>query len=186
MINIPNLIFWNIEKVINFAAPKKRESVNRIKRFEVNTLSYRTKSANKEGAQKEWLLIDAENQVLGRLASEVAKILRGKHKASFTPNADTGDRVIIINAEKVRLTGNKMEDKEYVRHTGHPGGQRFTPVKDMLEKHPERVLEKAIRGMLPKNRLGRAIHAGNLFVYAGSDHKHEAQTPRQINLKDIK
>jgi len=152
----------------------------------VNTLSYRTKSATKEGVQKEWILIDAENQVLGRLATEVAKILRGKHKPSFTPHADTGDKVIIINSDKIRLTGNKMEDKEYVRHTGHPGGQRFTPVKDMLERHPERVLEKAIRGMLPKNRLGRAIHADNLYVYAGTAHKHEANKPRQINLKDIK
>lgn len=131
-------------------------------------------------------MIDAENQVVGRLATEVAKILRGKHKASFTPHADTGDKVIIINADKVRFTGNKIEDKEYVRHTGHPGGQRFTPVKDMLERHPERVLEKAIRGMLPKNRLGRAVHADNLFVYAGTNHPHEAQKPRQINLKDIK
>lgn len=152
----------------------------------MNTLSYRTQSANKASVEKEWILIDAENMVLGRLASNVAKILRGKHKATFTPNADTGDKVIIINADKVRLTGNKMEDKEYVRHTGHPGGQRFTPVKDMLERHPERVVEKAIRGMLPKSRLGRAVFSGNLFVYAGSEHKQEAQKPRQINLKDIK
>jgi large subunit ribosomal protein L13 len=152
----------------------------------VNTLSYKTKSANKASVEKEWILIDAENQVLGRVASQVAKILRGKHKPTFTPNADTGDKVIIINADKIRLTGNKIETKEYVRHTGHPGGQRFTPVQTMLERHPERVLEKAIRGMLPKNRLGRAVHADNLYVYAGTEHKHQAQNPRQINIKDIK
>lgn len=152
----------------------------------MNTLSYRTQSANKASVEKEWLLIDAENMVLGRLASKVAKILRGKHKSTFTPHVDTGDKVIIINADKVRLTGNKMEDKKYVSHTGYPGGQRFTPVKVMLERHPERVVEKAIRGMLPKSRLGRAVFSGNLFVYAGSEHKHQAQKPRQISLKDIK
>lgn len=120
----------------------------------MNTLSYRTKSATKEGVEKEWLLIDAENQVVGRLATEVAKMLRGKHKPSFTPHADTGDKIIIINADKIRFTGNKIDVKEYVRHTGHPGGQRFTSVKKMIELHPERVLEKAIRGMLPKKSFG--------------------------------
>lgn len=152
----------------------------------MNTLSYKTKSADKAGVKKEWILIDAENQVLGRIASRVAKILRGKHKPEFTPHVDTGDKVIIINADKIRLTGNKMETKEYVRHTGYPGGQRSIPVQTVLERYPERVLEKAIRGMLPKNRLGRAIFANNLYVYAGKEHKHQAQNPRQINLKDIK
>ncbi|MBW6498992.1 MAG: 50S ribosomal protein L13 [Bacteroidales bacterium] len=151
----------------------------------MNTLSYKTISANKETANKEWVLIDAENQILGRLASKVAKIIRGKHKVNYTPHADCGDNVVIINAEKIQLSGAKWDQKEYVRHTGYPGGQRITSAKQMMEKKPTAMIEKAVKGMLPKNRLGRAIF-GNLFVYAGSEHPHQAQQPQQINLNTIK
>jgi len=151
----------------------------------VDTLSYKTVSANKGTVTKEWLLIDAENQTVGRLASIVAKLVRGKHKPYFTPHTDCGDHVVLINAEKVVFTGNKLEDKTYIRHTGYPGGQRFTTAREMLEKHPERVLEKAVKGMLPKNKLGDAVY-GNLHVYAGDVHKHTAQQPRKIDLNAIK
>ncbi|MBI9034056.1 MAG: 50S ribosomal protein L13 [Bacteroidales bacterium] len=151
----------------------------------MNTQSYKTKSANKATVQKEWFIIDAENEVLGRLASRIAFILRGKHKPSFTPHVDCGDNVIIINAEKIKLTGNKLNDKVYVRHTGYPGGQRFSTPKDLLEKHPERIIEKAVRGMLPKNRLGRKLFT-NMKVYVGAEHNHEAQQPKSIDLTKIK
>jgi large subunit ribosomal protein L13 len=131
----------------------------------VDTLSYKTISANKNTVNKEWIVVDAENAILGRLASEIAKIIRGKHKASYTPHVDCGDNVIVINADKIKLTGKKMTDKVYVRHTGYPGGQRFQTPRELLEKHPERVIEKAVKGMLPKNRLGRRLFT-NLFVYA--------------------
>ncbi|HNR48560.1 MAG TPA: 50S ribosomal protein L13 [Bacteroidia bacterium] len=147
----------------------------------MDTLSYKTVSLNAKTAKKEWVLIDATDLVLGRLSSEVAKILRGKHRPGFTPHVDTGDNVIIINAEKVKLTGNKMEDKVYVRHTGYPGGQRFTSPAKLMEKYPERILENAIHKMLPKNRLGNALKK-NLRVFAGSEHNHEAQNPRVIKL----
>lgn len=150
----------------------------------MNTLSYKTISANKATADKEWVIVDAENEVLGRLASKVAKIMRGKNKPNFTPHADCGDNVIIINAEKVKLTGKKMDDKVYVRHTGYPGGQRFANPRILLEKKPTEVVQKAVKGMLPKNRLGRAVF-GNLYVYAGSEHPHEAQQPKSINLNTI-
>ncbi len=151
----------------------------------MNTLSYKTVSANKETANKEWVLIDAENKVLGRLASEAAKILRGKYKTNFTPHADTGDYVIIINADKIRLTGNKWNQKEYIRHTGYPGGQRVTTAKQMMAKNPIAMVERAVKGMLPKNKLGAQLFR-NLHVYAGPEHKHEAQKPKEINLKSIK
>ena len=151
----------------------------------MDTLSYRTISANKTGARKEWLLIDAEGKTLGRLASVVAIILRGKHKTNYTPHADCGDNVVVINAEKVELTGNKWNDKEYVRYTGFPGGQIHTSVKDVLNKKPEFMVEKAVKGMLPKNRLGRELFR-NLHVYVGSEHENEAQKPRKIELNTIK
>lgn len=151
----------------------------------MNTLSYKTISANKETVTKEWILIDAENQVLGRLASKAAQLLRGKLKTNYTPHVDCGDNVIIINAEKVKLTGNKLDDKVYLRHTGYPGGQREATPKMLLAKKPHEVIEKAIRGMLPKNRLGREIFR-NLYVYAGPDHPHQAQQPKTINLTSIK
>ena len=151
----------------------------------MNTLSYKTVSANKATVEKEWVLVDAEGQTLGRLASVVALMLRGKHKTSFTPHVDCGDNVIVINADKVVMTGNKMTDKEYIRHTGYPGGQRIVKADEMLKKHPIRLVEYAVKGMLPKNRLGSAIYR-NLYVYAGSEHKHAAQQPKLIDLKTIK
>ena len=151
----------------------------------MDTLSYKTISANKATVNKKWILVDADGQTLGRLASKVAKLLRGKYKPEFTPHVDCGDNVIVINAEKINLTGNKWEDKTYLRHTGYPGGQRFTGVKQLLEKHPERIIEKAVKGMLPKTRLGAAV-LRNLKVYAGAEHKQEAQQPVTINLNDLK
>ncbi len=148
----------------------------------MNTLSYKTQSARKQDVKREWHLIDAEGLVLGRLSSQIAHILRGKHKPSYTPHVDTGDYVIVINADKVRLTGKKMTDKQYVRYTGYPGGQRFATPQHLLEKHPERVIEKAVKGMLPKNRLGRQMYK-KLFVYAGDQHKHQAQKPQELELK---
>ena len=151
----------------------------------MDTLSYKTVSGNKETANKKWLVVDAEGQTVGRLASKVAKIIRGKHKPNFTPHADCGDNVIVINAETVSFSGAKLENKEYVRYTGYPGGQRFTSASEMLRKHPERLIEKAIKGMLPKNTLGRNLFT-NLKVYTGTDHKHEAQKPEVFNLDTFK
>ncbi|MBP5411836.1 MAG: 50S ribosomal protein L13 [Bacteroidales bacterium] len=151
----------------------------------MNTLSYKTESVAKEAVKKEWLLIDADGEILGRLASVAAKLLRGKHKTNYTPHIDCGDNIVIINAEKIRLTGKKMTDKQYVRYTGYPGGQRFTTPKELLAKKPIAVVEHAVRGMLPKNKLGDAIYR-NLYVYAGAEHKQQAQKPRLINIKDIK
>lgn len=147
----------------------------------MNTLSYKTISANKETAQKEWVVVDAQGEVLGRLASQIASLIRGKHKTNFTPHVDCGDNVIVINADKVRLTGAKMTDKVYTRHTGYPGGQRFTSPRLLLEKHPERIIEHAVKGMLPKNRLGRRLYT-NLYVYAGDQHPHEAQQPTAVKF----
>lgn len=151
----------------------------------MNTLSYKTISANKNTVNKEWVILDAEGATLGRLASKAAFLLRGKHKPSFTPHVDGGDNVIIINADKFELKGNKMTDKQYVRHTGYPGGQRFATPAEILAKKPEMVIEKAIRGMLPKNKLGRQLFR-NLFVFVGTEHPHEAQKPKMLNLKDLK
>lgn len=151
----------------------------------MDTLSYKTISANKATVKKEWVLVDAENEVLGRLASKVAKLIRGKYKPNFTPHVDCGDNVVIINAEKIQLTGKKMTDKVYTSYTGYPGGQRSTTPARIMEKFPERVIEHAVRGMLPKNRLGRAIF-GNLHVYTGAEHKHEAQQPRTLDLNTLK
>jgi large subunit ribosomal protein L13 len=148
----------------------------------VDTLSYKTISANKSTAVKGWIVVDAQNIPLGRLCSVVAAHIRGKYKTNFTPNVDCGDNVIVINAEKVRLTGKKMTDRVYVRHTGYPGGQRFTTPRDILDKFPERLVERAVKGMLPRNRLGaRLFH--NLFVYVGTEHPHQAQQPREIKIE---
>jgi len=147
----------------------------------MESISYKTAFVNKETAQKEWIVVDAESAVLGRLASQVAKIIRGKHKASYTPHVDCGDNVIIINAEKVRLTGKKMDDKVYIRHTGYPGGQRFATPREVMAKNPRGVIESAVKGMLPKNRIGRALFK-NLYVYAGTEHPHAAQNPKTIKL----
>ncbi|PID93652.1 MAG: 50S ribosomal protein L13 [Bacteroidetes bacterium] len=151
----------------------------------MNTLSYKTVSANKETVKKEWVVVDAENEVLGRLASKIAIVLRGKHKPSFTPHVDCGDNVIVINAGKIKLTGLKWDQKEYVRHTGYPGGQRITSVREMLAKKPEAIVEKAVKGMLPKNRLGSQL-LSNLKVYADATHPHDGQDPKVLNLNTIK
>lgn len=150
----------------------------------MDQISYKTTYVNKTTAQKEWVLIDAENEVLGRLASKVAKILRGKYKPSYTPHVDCGDNVIIINAEKIALTGKKLTDKEYTRYTGYPGGQRFSTPEMLLKKFPERIIEHAVKGMLPKSRLGRAV-LKNLHVFAGSEHNMQAQQPKKIDLNSI-
>lgn len=151
----------------------------------MNTLSYKTVSMNKATVNKEWLVIDATNQTLGRFCSRVALVLRGKHKPSFTPNADCGDNVIIINADKIRLTGNKWANKEYIRHTGYPGGQRIVTAEQMLAKKPIAIVEKGIKGMLPKNRLASAVYR-NLHVYAGAQHPHDAQQPKEFDINTIK
>ena len=151
----------------------------------MDTLSYKTVSANKATVTKEWVLVDAEGQTLGRLSSKVAKIIRGKYKPDFTPHVDCGDNVIVINADKINLTGKKWDAKEYIRHTGYPGGQRSLTASELFEKAPERLVEKAVKGMLPKNKLGSALFR-NLKVYAGSEHDQEAQKPKTINLNDLK
>jgi large subunit ribosomal protein L13 len=151
----------------------------------VNTLSYKTVSANAATVDKNWLIVDAEGQTLGRLASKVALLLRGKRKPNYTPHVDCGDNVIILNADKVVLSGNKMTEKTYVWHTGYPGGQRTTNPENIMAKFPERVVEKAVKGMLPKNRLGAQLFR-NLHVYADGEHKHEAQKPKAININEIK
>jgi large subunit ribosomal protein L13 len=143
----------------------------------------KTFTATPKDIQRRWFVIDADGMVLGRLASEVAKIIRGKHKPIFTPHMDTGDHVIVINASKVRVTGRKAEQKEYFRHTGYMGHERFTPYATMIEKHPERVVEKAVFGMLPKSTLGRQKLRLKLKVYAGGQHPHTAQQPTVVNLK---
>ena len=153
----------------------------------MDSRSYKTISLNAATVEKQWVVIDATNEVLGRLASQVAKILRGKNKPGYTPHVDCGDNVIVINAEKVKLTGNKMTDKVYTRYTGFPGGQRFATPADFLttDKKPQFVVEHAVRGMLPKTRLGEAIMK-NLKVYAGAEHPHAAQNPKEIKLNEIK
>lgn len=151
----------------------------------MDSLSYKTISVNAATVTKEWVVIDANDEVLGRLASQIAKILRGKNKPSYTPHVDCGDYVIVINAEKVKLTGKKMTDKVYTRHTGYPGGQRFATPADYLAKRPSFVIEKAVKGMLPRTRLGAAI-LKNLKVYAGEEHPHTAQNPKAIKLNEIK
>lgn len=147
----------------------------------MNSLSYKTQFLTKNTIKKEWVVVDAEGQTLGRLCSQIAKVIRGKHKPGFTPFMDCGDHVIVINAEKVRLTGKKMTDKEYITHTGYPGGQRFATPKATLEKHPTRIIEWAVRGMLPKNRLGRTLFT-SLHVYAGAEHPHGAQNPKVLKF----
>lgn len=152
----------------------------------MDTLSYKTISANKNTVNQEWLVIDAEGQTLGRLASNVAKLIRGKHKTNYTPHVNCGDVIIVINAEKVSLSGQKWENKTYIRHTGYPGGQRTATAREVMDKNPISLVERAVRGMLPKNTLGRELYRSNLWVYPGTDHKHEAQKPRTIKLEDIK
>jgi large subunit ribosomal protein L13 len=151
----------------------------------VDNLSYKTVSANKATVNKAWVVVDATNMPLGRLATAVAKMLRGKHKPDFTPHVDCGDNVIVVNAEKVYLTGNKMTGRVYLRYTGYPGGQRQQTPADILKKYPERLIEHAVRGMLPKSRLGHQIF-NNMKVYVGPEHKQEAQNPKVLDLNKIK
>ncbi len=151
----------------------------------MDALSYKTVSANKATVNKEWVLIDADGQTLGRMSSIVAKFLRGKYKTNFTPHVDCGDNVVVINAAKVELSGNKWTEKSYIRHTGYPGGQRSLTARELYDKDPTRVVEAAVKGMLPKNKLGSAIFR-NLKVYSGAEHDQEAQKPRTINLNEIK
>jgi large subunit ribosomal protein L13 len=145
----------------------------------VNTLSYKTKSANKASVERKWHIIDAEGMIVGRMCTQIASVLRGKHKPDFTPHFDNGDYVIVINADKVRFTGLKMDDKVYLRHTGYPGGQRATTAKQLLTKKPIAIVETAVKGMLPKTKLGRAQFK-KLFVYAGTEHPHAAQKPVEL------
>ena len=150
----------------------------------MDTLSYKTISANKATVHKEWVLVDAEGQALGRLASKIAILLRGKHKTNFTPHVDCGDNVIVINSEKINLSGNKWSEKTYIRHTGYPGGQRSLTATEMFSKDPARLVEKSVKGMLPKNKLGAALFR-NLNVVVGAAHSHEAQKPKAINLNEV-
>lgn len=138
--------------------------------------------AKKEGVSRDWYLIDAQDKVLGRLAAEIARRLRGKHKPEFTPHADTGDFVVVINAEKIALTGKKLDDKVYYHHSGYPGGIKSITAGKLLKKKPEEVLRIAVKGMLPKNSLGKLM-LKKLKIYAGTDHPHEAQTPRSLDVK---
>ena len=151
----------------------------------MDTISYKTISANKATVTKEWVLVDAEGQSLGRLSSKVAKLLRGKHKPNFTPHVDCGDNVIVINSEKINLSGNKWTDKTYIRHTGYPGGQRSLTATELFGKDPARLVEKSVKGMLPKNKLGAELFR-NLNVVVGAEHTHAAQKPKTINLNEFK
>lgn len=151
----------------------------------MDTLSYKTLSANNATVEKNWVLIDAENETLGRLSSKVANLIRGKHKTNFTPHVDCGDNVVVINADKIKLTGNKWEDKKYITFSGYPGGQKTATAVEVMAKKPTLMVEKAVKGMLPKSKLGRAMFK-NLYVYAGSEHKQEAQQPKAMKLSDIK
>lgn len=160
----------------------KKLSLRSQKSEQVDQLSYRTEFILTPNEKKEWFLIDATNQTLGRLCTKVASILMGKHKPTFTPNLDAGDCVIIINSDKISLTGNKWNDKEYIRHTGHPGGQRLIKAKDLNVKKPIALIETGVKGMLPKSKLGNAMFK-KLHVYQGAEHKHSAQMPKTITIK---
>ncbi|MGO1751324.1 MAG: 50S ribosomal protein L13 [Psychroflexus sp.] len=150
----------------------------------MDTLSYKTVSANKNTVNKQWLVVDADGQSLGRLSSAVAKLLRGKHKPDFTPHVDCGDNVIVINAAKVNLTGKKWDAKEYLRYTGYPGGQRSLKAQEIFDKNPERLVEKSVKGMLPKNKLGSALFR-NLRVFTDAEHTLSAQQPKEININEL-
>lgn len=147
----------------------------------MDTLSYKTISANAQTANQKWFVVDAEGETVGRLASRIATVLRGKHKPNYTPHADTGDYVILLNADKVKFTGNKLADKVYLRYSGYPGGQKSTTAQEVMDKKPLRIMESAVRGMLPKTKLGRAM-IKKLFLYEGSKHPHAAQTPTELKF----
>ena len=147
----------------------------------MDTLSYKTISANANTVEQKWFVVDAEGETVGRLASNIATVLRGKHKPSYTPHVDTGDYVIVLNADKVRFTGNKLADKTYLRYSGYPGGQKSTTAREVMDKKPLRIMESAVRGMLPKTKLGRAM-IKKLFLYEGSEHPHAAQKPTELKF----
>ena len=145
----------------------------------MNTLSYKTQSANKDTVDRKWFVVDAEGQTLGRMCTKIATVLKGKHKPSYTPHVDTADNVIVINADKIRLTGSKMEQKVYLSYSMYPGGQKSITAKELMVKKPYAVVERAVKGMLPKNKLGRAMFK-KLYVYAGAEHPHAAQKPENL------
>ena len=147
----------------------------------MNTTSYKTRSAKPGELETNWVIIDAQNQVLGRIASRIAFILRGKHKAGYTPHIECGDHVVVINAGAVRLTGNKMKEKTYFRHSGYPGGETILNAETVMSKDPRRLIEAAVKGMLPHNRIGRRLFT-HMHVYGGAEHKHQAQNPQPIEL----
>ncbi len=151
----------------------------------MDTLSYKTISANAATVNKNWVLVDAQNETLGRLASKVANLIRGKHKTNFTPHVDCGDNVVVINASKIKLTGNKWEDKKYITFSGYPGGQKVATANELMAKKPTRMVERAVKGMLPNGKLGRAMYR-NLYVYEGAEHNQEAQQPKEIKVSDLK
>ena len=151
----------------------------------MDTLSYKTKSANKSTVDKQWVVVDADSKALGRLASEVAKVIRGKNKPSFTPHVDCGDNVIVINADKVKLTGKKWTDRVYLSYTGYPGGQKRVSPSEMIAKDQTSVVRHAVKGMLPKNKLGSAI-LKNCYIYEGAEHDQQAQKPKALNLNDLR
>jgi large subunit ribosomal protein L13 len=175
----------NVHKGGTFASAKitaESRPLFILKTNTVNTLSYKTKSAKKEEVDRRWFIVDADGEVVGRLATRIATVLRGKHKPSYTPHVDTGDYVIVINSEKLRLTGQKIDQKEYIRYTGYPGGQRKATPRDLMNNdRSELIIENAVKGMLPKNRLGRSM-IKKLFVYAGSEHPHQAQKPETLDV----
>jgi len=166
-------------------ANKRGKKILLIEKNILDSLTYKTISANQGTVDKKWVLVDASEQTLGRMSSKIAKILRGKYKPSFTPHVDCGDNVIVINAEKINLSGNKWENKEYIRYTGYPGGQKSLTAKELFDKDPTRLIEKSVKGMLPKNKLGAQLFR-NLKVYVGENHKQEGQNPISINLKELK
>lgn len=147
----------------------------------MDTISYKTKSANNQTVERSWHVIDAEGMVVGRMCTKIAQVLRGKHKPSYTPHVDTGDYVIVLNSDKIRFTGNKLNDRVYLRYSGYPGGQKARTVKEQMDRDSRIVVEKAVRGMLPKNKLGRAMFK-KLFVYAGAEHPHQAQQPAELKI----
>ena len=170
-----------MRKVVVLLLRPLLEKGTKINVFKMNTLSYRTVSVSADQAERKWYVVDAENQVVGRLTTHIASILRGKNKPSYTPHDDTGDYVIVINADKVRFTGKKMAQKEYLDYSLYPGGLKTTLAETMLQKHPERIIERAVKGMLPKTKLGRAMYK-KLFVYTGAAHPHAAQKPEAIKF----
>lgn len=151
----------------------------------MDTLSYKTVSANKATVDKKWVVVDAEGQTLGRFCAKVAKLLRGKYKPNYTPHVDCGDNVIVVNAEKIQLTGKKWDNRVYLRYTGYPGGQRSCTPRELQAKGSDRLFRKVVKGMLPKNRLGAKL-LGNLYVYEGTEHKQEAQKPVAIDINTLK